>query len=203
MYGCLTMITSLADTGNIQNHPVLVFFLYIISDFFRQTIHSFQLMRVYMEQEGIKRTYGFAAKMYGKRIPFLRVVDVDELYALVLPCHSGYLFRIHKRTDEITKIPYPVGFARRRIYSLSNPLYFYFFPNIPVLPIRCHSNIRPYMLQLPTLIVNTKNPVPTVLCQIKKASSLADTGNIQNHPVLVFFLYIRKRRGSQNIRPNI
>ena len=86
-------------------------------DFWLASLEKAEVYR-WNPKEGIKRTYGFAAKMYGKRIPFLRVVDVDELYALVLPCHSGYLFRIHKRTDEITKIPYPVGFARRRIYSL-------------------------------------------------------------------------------------
>lgn len=69
-------------------------------------------------EEGIKKTYRFETKMYGKRIPFYRVVDVSETYALVLPCHSNRLFRINKVTDEITGIKYPSEFARRKIYSL-------------------------------------------------------------------------------------
>lgn len=69
-------------------------------------------------EEGIKKIYRFQTKMYGNRVPFFRVVDVNETYALVLPCHSNRLFRINKTTDEITGIRYPSEFARRNIYSL-------------------------------------------------------------------------------------
>lgn len=69
-------------------------------------------------EEGIKKIYRFETKMYGKRVPFFRVVDVNKTYALVLPCHSNRLFKINKMTDEIAGIKYPPEFARRKIYSL-------------------------------------------------------------------------------------